>query len=317
MSKDTLIGFLMVISCSLISPLTNWLPAKDTYVKLAWRIQGWAAISLWFSLIMYLRYPATYISIRKDFYLKNILSTAFLAIFFLTWSAGYIIGSSFIVTSHAVIINSSSWFWISIVTWLVFKKINVLEMYGLLFYLAGFSIILSDSSAADLQRNTNQYKGYLYTFLGAGSLAIFSYLNYIIKLEIYPIIKLLQLYIFSFIFLMICSPFLSWSENFISFDPEYGVFGWIHNWNTIMIVFINSLITGIISIICFLDYSGNYSIRVVSCVMLLEPFIAQISGIILGKDEFFGVCTILGLGIVSVSLFVIGNGYVDSHKNTN
>ena len=243
--------FLMVVPCSIIGPLTIGLPAKDTYVKAIWRIQGWAIANFIMITIIYLISPSSY-SFKKEFSWSNLKSTAVLGFFLITWATGYILGWSLTITSHADIMYSSSWVWIFIGTILTWGVIDKFEVYGYFFYLIGVAFMFSDQSASKTWSDGQSYKGDLFAFLGAGSWAIFTYLNKKIKLCIDPITKSAQCYMFSMIFQFAMFPFLTSSDKFFSFDPELGAFGWMYDWDSFVLVFlINAPITGIIGNIGF------------------------------------------------------------------
>ena len=55
--------------------------------------------------------------------------------------------------------------------------------------------------------------------------------------------------------------------------------------------------------------------QTVSGAMLLEPFIAQIAGIILGQDEIPGIYTMIGLLTISTGFFIAEYGL--SHKSSS
>ena len=105
--------FLIIVSCSIIGPLKIGLPAKDTYIKAIWRIQGWAIANFIIIAIMYLISPSSYY-IKKAFSWSSLKSTAILGFLLITWATRYILGWSLTITSHVDIMYSSSWVWIYI-----------------------------------------------------------------------------------------------------------------------------------------------------------------------------------------------------------
>ena len=118
-------------------------------------------------------------------------------------------------------------------------------------------------------------------------------------------IWLLKIVIYQFIFF----PFLSTSNNFFSMDPTMGAFGWLNDsYSLFLVMWVNAPITGILANVGFFSSFKYFPIQIVTGVMLIEPFFAQLTGILLGQDEVPGVCTLAGLIIITGAFVITGLG---------
>lgn len=97
-------------------------------------------------------------------------------------------------------------------------------------------------------------------------------------------------------------------EYNISFDPKYGMFGWLDSENFLYCFFVISLFVGYCNI-GFYSYAMSFlSVIVVTNVTLLEPIIAQSLGLILALDEWPGILTYIGTAVTLAGIFMLGKG---------
>lgn len=83
---------------------------------------------------------------------------------------------------------------------------------------------------------------------------------------------LLTMFYTQVIFLVLFPQFSD--QYYISFDPQYGAFGWFDSSNFLYCFFVISFFTGF-CVLVFYSYSMTYfSVIVVSNATLLEPIIA-------------------------------------------
>jgi len=107
-------------------------------------------------------------SFKKDFQphilFKNFISAGCL----FAWTTGLIIGCSMTVTSHALIMYSSSGVYILMITLITCQTVHILEIFGYAMYLVGVYFMFTDESATKVGMGGQSYLGDLYAFLGAG-----------------------------------------------------------------------------------------------------------------------------------------------------
>jgi len=109
---------------------------------------------------------------------------------------------------------------------------------------------------------------------------------------------------------MFVFPFLVTSPaEFFSFNPYTGVLGWMADKDSfIFVMFVIAPITGIIGNLGFYCAYYYWPMQIVAGTMLIEPFLAQIAGVMLGQDEIPGVKTLIGCVTITLGFFVSGFG---------
>ena len=139
-----------------------------------------------------------------------------------------------------------------------------------------------------------------FVVIAAISAAAFSIVNKYDKTHVHPIVLSWQGFWFTILFQFTLFPYLSGSGKYFSFDSEYGAFGWLTDCNCIFeVIFITAFITGLISNVGFFGAFRYFSIEIVNGTLLLEPFIAQLAGIVLGQDQIPGIKTLIGWLFIS------------------
>lgn len=298
---------LMVIPLSIIGPLTIGLPANDVHVKITWRNYGCtlATIPLW--ILLYVL-KGKELNLAHDFQPRILFRNFISAICLFSWTTGLILGCSLTVTSHADIMYSSSGVYILMATLITCQSVHILELVGYFMYFIGVYIMLIDESAFKTGINGHSYLGDMYAFIGAGFWALFSYINRNNNNKLHPLVTLTQISIFSSLMQMAIFPFLVKSPGFFSFDPFNGAFGWLTDSHAFLLVVVNALITGIIGNFGFYWSYYYWPMQIVAGSMLIEPFLAQIAGIMLGQDEIPGVKTLIGCIVISLGFVISGFG---------
>ena len=165
--------------------------------------------------------------LRKDFSWRIAFTQFYLSFFMFIWVAGFIVGCSLTVTSHADIMYWSSGVYIFVFTMLTWNTVHRLEILGYILYFIGVWFMFSDPNASKVGMEGQSYLGDLVAFLGAGGWAMYVYLAKRSGLELHPYVTWTYMFVFLWIHQFIIFPFFSDSQNFFSFDVEYGAFGWL------------------------------------------------------------------------------------------
>ena len=288
-----------VVPCSLIAPITINLPATDTYVKASWRMQGCVVITIPIIWAMY-AFKCKGLDFKKDFSIKIILKCFLCTFMLFGWCIFYILGWTFSLTSHADIITCSSWLIIFIMTLLTCGVVHKYEIIGYIIYFVGIYFFFTDPYALKVGKSAPSYIGDFFAVLGAIWATLFSYINKYTKSNTHPIILTSYWFVFSALYQFMIFPFLTKSDSFFSLDPKNGAFGWISEPSYFFEVLLTSFVTGLLANIGFFAAFIYFPIEIVNSTLLLEPFIAQIAGILLGQDQIPG-CSVLittPLGVV-------------------
>lgn len=245
---------------------------------------------------------------KTDFSLDVFIIQMKVGFLLFVWAVTYVIGCSMTVTSHADIMYCSSGVYIFFATLLTCGTIHRLEIVGYSMFFIGVYLMFTDPFATKAGMESQSYLGDFYAFIGAGASALCIYYSKK-NVKLMPIVSLTQIFIVFVFFTYAIFPFLTSSPNFFSFDPEYGAFGFLVDWNAFVdVMCINAPITGILGNLGFYGSFFYFPIEIVSGVMLLEPFCAQTAGILLGQDEIPGIKTLLGLIVISAGFLFAGFG---------
>ena len=104
-------------------------------------------------------------------------------------------------------------------------------------------------------------------------------------------------------------PFFFDPWMFFSFNQELGAFGWLKSSNSFcQLIFIVAPITGVLGNIGFYSSYYYFPAEIVAGTLLIEPFFAQITGLILGQDHVPGIKTIIGLITITLGFIIAGIG---------
>jgi drug/metabolite transporter (DMT)-like permease len=311
-TKNFLIGclmlFLMVGPCSIIGPMTISLPAKNVFVQASWRFQGCTLLAIPLMLALY-AYKGQEMSITKDFAPKVMLRSMMNSFLIFLWNLGFILGCSLTITSHADIMYSSGGVYLLIIAIVTCKVVHRLEYMGYLLYALGVYMMFSDPSATKAGMDGQSYVGDLYAFLGAGCCAAFNILNEGKMESLHPMVTLTQNFLFASLFQLLLFPIFVGPAVFFSFDPVMGAFGWLMNFEaSILLMFVVAPITGILGNFGFYSAYYYFPMEIVAGTMLIEPFFAQVVGVMMGQDEIPGIKTVVGCTVITVGFIVAGFG---------
>ena len=297
----------MVVPCSLIAPITINLPATDTYVKASWRMQGCVVITIPIIWAMY-AFKCKGLDFKKDFSIKIILKCFLCTFMLFGWCIFYILGWTFSLTSHADIITCSSWLIIFIMTLLTCGVVHKYEIIGYIIYFVGIYFFFTDPYALKVGKSAPSYIGDFFAVLGAIWATLFSYINKYTKSNTHPIILTSYWFVFSALYQFMIFPFLTKSDSFFSLDPKNGAFGWISEPSYFFEVLLTSFVTGLLANIGFFAAFIYFPIEIVNSTLLLEPFIAQIAGILLGQDQIPGIKTLIGCVLITTCFALASYG---------
>lgn len=297
----------MVIPLSMVGPLTISLPSNSALVSCTWRTQGWALLGIPITLSIYV-YNGSKMNFWQDHSPRMLLRSAMTALFFFGWYLGLIVGCSLTLTSHADIMYSSTGVYVLILSLVTCKVVHKLEILGYMFFGVGVIIMITDPYATKLGEE-HSYMGDLIPFLGAGLGAIFGLLNQHNLKWIHPFVLATHWFCFSACYQLLIIPYLEDNVYFYTTHPEYGAFGWLSKFDTFIYVEVFLVpLTGVVGNLALFTSYMYWPMEILSIVILIEPFIAQITGIVLGQDTIPGIRTIAGMIIITFGLVVASYG---------
>ena len=308
-----LLLLMMTIPGSIKGPLTISLPPEGPLLQLAWRTQGGMIVSMIIWATMYIFNRKT-MSLIRDTAIPVLLDSALRAFFGFLWITALIIGCSLTITSHALVMNSSTGLYIIAVSIITKAEIDRFEYIGHGLFIFGVILMLLDPFAIKVGATDTWILGALIPLIGAGFGSILSFMNHKAN-SLHPIVTMTQFYFFSAIYQITFFPIFLRSDLFYTFDEKYGVFGWCSNFHNLLIVWcIVSPFTGVLEKISYLTVNSYFSLHTISIWVIFEPFIGQFWGIILKQDEIPGILTLIGLVIISLGFSIACYGEGLKHK---
>jgi hypothetical protein len=310
-TKNFIIGLiwlmLTIVSCAMIGPLVLSLPAKNPFISCAWRTQG--SILFVIPITLYIYKTKKTVKFRDDIQPDKLLRSFVNAVFMVGWLMGLIIGCSKTITSHAHIMYSSTGVYVLLFSLIARKIIHKFEVFGYFLLAIGVLIALNDPLAMKKGETNEPMLGCLIAFSGAGFGAVYGIINQTNSRIFHPIIMMTQLFWFMTIIQLLTFSYFQDNPKFYSFDPEYGVFGWVSNLETFLYMLVVVVpITSILANLAFLKSLEYWPLEIVSIGLLWEPFISELVAVILGQDNLPGIQTLLGIVVISVGLVMASYG---------
>jgi hypothetical protein len=99
------------------------------------------------------------------------------------------------------------------------------------------------------------------------------------------------------------------TSKVLSFDPDYGFFGWMNDRGTVIYLlgFIGPF-NGLTANLSFYVSFYFFPIEIIAGAILTQPFITQIVSVLFGQDEIPGFKTVLGLSVITVGTLTASYG---------
>jgi hypothetical protein len=311
-TKNLIIGIivlsLFVINGSMVGPLTVFLPAKSPLIKAMWRTQSNFSNGIFLMIGLYI-WKWKEMSFKRDHSPKMLTNSAITAFLGFLWYVGLVVGCSMTITSHAMVMYSSSGVYMLAWALITGAKIHRFEFYGYGLFFLGVFLMLTDPYAVKSGGTGNQYVGDLITFLGAGFGAISGYYNSKNSKIIHPVVIMNHCFVFSTLFQITLASFILGPSRVLSFDKEYGAFGWIADSETFWFLFsVVAPFNGMVCNVCFYVSYYFWPMEIIAGAILTEPFISQVVGVMMGQDKVPGFRTIFGLTIITFGTLISSYG---------
>jgi len=202
-TKNLIIGILIllcyVINGAMVGPITVNLPAKNPLVKGLWRTQGNTIISIPIMLALYV-WKRKEMNFKRDHSFKMILNSSITSFFDFIWYVSLIVACSMTVTSHAMVMYSSTGVYMMAFILITGGIIHKFEYYGYALFFIGVFLMLTDPYAVKIGGTGNQYLGDLIGFLGAGAGAMLGLYNSRNSKLLHPIVVMTHIFVISGLF---------------------------------------------------------------------------------------------------------------------
>ncbi|CAI2368181.1 unnamed protein product [Moneuplotes crassus] len=327
--KDFMIGALWLAVCILssatIGPIVLMIPAKSPYVSITWRCQGCILLMALWCIGSYVRESRkrekegcgisedqrvkTWEKILKDSSVYNLASAGLMAVFGSIWCFGLVLGCKYTLTAHADVLYCSNGVFILLIAIFTCQYVHKYEIIGYIIYGIGAVIMLSDPLANKIGEEMNKPLGNLIAIIGALGGALYGITSTKMRRDNPQEVALLHIFVGNFILQIIAYPYFDENPLFFSFDPEFGIFGWVSDpWIFMMMFLFICPWTGILVNYSLLECYRYWTLDIVAVFFLTEPYFAEITAIILGQDKIPGFQTFIGIGILSLGILLSING---------
>lgn len=311
-TKNMIIGIIIllmfVVNGAMVGPLTVFLPAKSPLIKACWRTQLCLSNGIFLMPPLYI-WKWKEMSFKKDHSPKMLVNSAITAFLGFLWFVTFVIGCSMTITSHAMVMYSSSGVYMllwSIITGVTIHKFEYLG-YGLFFL--GIFLMLTDPFAVKPGVEGNQYLGDLIAFGGAAFGAVQGFYNSRNSKIIHPVVIMNHCFFFSAVFQLVLYSFIYGPSVIFSFDKEMGGFGWFADPELFWFLF--GVIGPLNAMTCNISFYVAYyyfPMEIIAGAILTQPFISQVVGVIMGQDQMPGFRTLFGLTIITFGTLVSSYG---------
>ncbi|CAI2368274.1 unnamed protein product [Moneuplotes crassus] len=300
-------------------------PAKSVYVSISWRSQSSCLFMTIWVAISYIKYSrqrvphsyeasenrrlSTWEKMKKDSSLQNLASFSFMSFFMFMWVFGLILGCKLTLTAHADVLYCSNGVFILLIAILTCQYVHKYEIVGYIIYGVGVIVMLTDPLANKTDEGMNKPLGNFLALTGALGGALYGIVCNKMKRDSPQEVYMFYLFLGHFIIQLIFFSYVEDNPLFFSFDPEYGMFGWLSDpWSFALMIGFVSPWTSILTNYSLLQSYKYWPLDIVAVFFLTEPYFAEITAILLGQDEIPGCQTFIGIVVLSLGIILSIHG---------
>ena len=311
-TKNLLLGIFVLLLFAIpgawVGPIIMSLPAKDVIIKSLWRTQGNLVILIPITILLY-TWQKDQMSFKRDHSPKMLLNSLMIAFFSFIWYICFVISWSMTITSHAMVLSSSYWFYIFAFTLIMGFSIHKYEYLGYILFAFGIVMLLTDPFARKENRVENQFLGDIVAFTGALSWSIQGVLSSRNYKLIHPLILSTHCTFIFVIFQLIIASAMVGPRVVFSFNQDYGAFGWLSDSSTILyVLFVVAPLFGVVNNAWFNISYFFWPMEIIAGATLTQPFLSQIAGVLMGQDKLPGFRTFFGLTLIMIGFLAAISG---------
>ena len=340
-----LILLLSLAGGALIGPVANVVSAKNFYVKLAWRSSSlvvFGILCIPFYLIYFIvnlkfyhRRPKSFlqgnrasaaISSRQETLksspdsneegekysvLTKLLVVLISVVFKTCWMFGAMWSMVNTVQAHAYTLSNLHGVFTILFAVITCRKTNKWELISCVIIIAATMLMMFDP---DAQKDGQQVSLFADSIALAASIPgaiLFNMSPLITKAEI-PIPKLIVIQILSVCLIHVGFAFVVGGIRF-DFTDE-GLFGFLRPDNFFVCVFLYGFVTGFFGQSGYIIASFYNPPLIVMNTLLMEPFVSQIIGVMIGIEQWPGWLTWMSVVMITIAINLIFFGEKQKHK---
>jgi hypothetical protein len=306
---------LSIIGGSAIPPFMNLYGDVSTFTKNLWKCQLNFIISI----------PLVILSMRSQSehcdweFIKSAKGNAIMMLngaVFVGVASTFIASSWLTITSHALILGWLAGVFLIIYKMLMWQPTHFLEKLGTVVVIIGSVLLIND-------KNVEKIGGQEVSVLG-DVLAIIWSLIYAVYLPLskYIIKKVPVLYIYMYTSISACLWFFLIIVIFsdvklsvlFSTHPKYGIFGWLSDEQWKISIFLIAPIWGFMANALDVLSLRYFESHIIGNSHMLEPFLGQLIGYLIGQEKLPGILTYLGAFTIIWGIYKIAEGSVRANE---
>jgi len=214
------------------------------------------------------------------------------------------------ISSHALILGSLAGVFIIFARMSMWQEVHRLEKFGAMVVIIGCVFLMNDKYA---QKANGQEASKLGDFLAIASsifYAMFFPLNKAIMQHIPGVVIYMCNSVTSGLWYALYTLIVQGISvtDFISRDPQVGLFGWISSEQWMICLFLVAPFWGFCCNGGYILSWKYFEPHIIGNALLLEPIIGQSLGWLLGQDKIPGTLTLVGSVIIMAGIYTIMRG---------
>ncbi|CAI2370168.1 unnamed protein product [Moneuplotes crassus] len=315
--NDLVIGIIVAVivlgGSASILPLVDEYKEVGVFLRTIWR---WQLLVIYcFPCSLYYFYlKRDDMDVRKIFTVGTCVEFLASAILWTIASVLFVWSSEYTLVSHSGLLGNLGGVFIVFLNFVRCLPVHRLEIIGAIVMIIFAIIFVNDNSSTKTNGHTNILFGDIISLCSAPLYGIY-YMVSARLLQKLPSMVILQVsftiqLIMNLIF-YIC--FMD-TENFYSFDPHFGFFGWASDTYLVYSLVFVGTFTGLVGVGGYVFILNFFPPHIVGSILLMEPVLAQILGCILGQDNMPGFITYLGCFGITVGLGISIKGDLEKSK---
>jgi len=248
---------------------------------------------------------------KKVFTWTTLSEIVLAATFFCIASVMFLMSSRKTLYSHTMTLANSGGIILILVNAIRLIPINRYEIIGTIVVVCGIFALINDSESTKAEGSTNILLGDTFALISMPCYTLAFVFN---SRAIQKLPSLVVFHCFSVVQLVLFTTYIlifSGIEMQVLFsrDPIGGLFGWSDpNW-ILLSTLIIAPICGVLGVGCYVFLLDFFPPHIVNGIFLLEPFVGQLIGTLLGQDGWPTVFTYIGALLVTIGLgfTIMGN----------
>ncbi|CAI2363469.1 unnamed protein product [Moneuplotes crassus] len=220
-------------------------------------------------------------------------------------------GGRLTLMSHVATLSNSGGVFIVLVSIIMCMRVHKFEILGTILVVVGIIVLLFDKSSEKSGSETNIMKGDLLSLASMPLYTISSMINdkarsKLPSMVVFCLFSIVQLFVYGTYSVIVSGQDL---EILFSTHQTYGFFGWMQPDTILFSLVVIGLVCGVLGVGSYIYLLEYFPPHITSGIFLLEPFVSQYMGILLGVDKFPSFVTYVGVIFIMFGMASNIQGY--------